>query len=151
MSFSKHAIWRTVRCCGLVSILLLAGCTPGVPVDKDAPAAGKALPLDFSLLALGRSLSDGAVDIYDPYARKFDVPPVPPRKPRFDFSVFPSHPDYLPADEDVGMYASGLPGEHLEKLETVDPAPVNEPVPVEKRELPPYEYEGQTEDAEAGS
>lgn len=63
-----------------------------------------ALPLDFSMLDIGRALSDGTVDIYDPWLTVFLV--TPPERTILDPSVsFPVHPFMLVRDEEVRVYS----------------------------------------------
>ncbi len=91
---------------GLGAMMMLASCTPAVVVDDVTTQRNdtKALPKEFSLLDLGRAISDGTVDIYDPWLDVFlvnDIEPYPP----VGADAFPVNPYMLVRDEDVRVYS----------------------------------------------
>ncbi len=110
-------------------LMLLGACTPQQPIEeKSLEFVDKGtMPDEFSFLALGRALSGGSVDLYDPYAKTFANMPVPPRKPDFILGDFPKHTNYQPFDPDVAMFALTLPADDLE---IKNPEPVLDPVPL---------------------
>ena len=108
---------------------LLSACEPGRPLGEDPVWAKDTMPDHFTWLGLGRILSDGKVDIYDPYAYEFDTTPPSFDKPGISFPTFPKNPHYRPSDKDVTFYALTVPADDLD---VYDPAPVIEPIPLEK-------------------
>lgn len=62
------------------------------------------LPVDFSMLEIGRELSDGAVDIYDPWLTVFDVTP-PARTVPDPLATFPVNRHIMTRDSNVRVYS----------------------------------------------
>lgn len=115
----------------VILALGLSGCayTPAKAINDTQPSYTSEMPDHFTLLSLGRSISDGRVDIYDPSAVTFHNMPMPPRKPDgFSQGSFLSHGRYKPMDKDVRVYAMTMPADDLEIL---DMAPVPAPVPLQ--------------------
>ncbi len=116
-----------------VLVLGLSACSPGRPIELTSsppPVREDKYPDDFSLLDLGRALSKGAVDIFDPYLDTASVP-LPERKPLLRPLPFPLNPHYKPLDKDVSFYALTSPEEELGgKLDVVEPEPLPPPVPL---------------------
>lgn len=65
----------------------------------------KSLPAKFSMLELGRALSKGAVDIYDPWLPTLTVP-APDFSVADPLSFFPVHPFMLIRDRSVRIYST---------------------------------------------
>lgn len=91
---------------GLTASMVLASCAPVAPVEDMTTQRNdtKALPKEFSLLDLGHVISDGTVDIYDPWLDVFlvnDIEPYPP----VGADAFPVNPYMLVRDEDVRVYS----------------------------------------------
>jgi hypothetical protein len=127
MPNNKNRSWFIVG--AISSLLLLSACAPGRPIEEESfDFVDKGvMPDNFSFLAMGRALSGGAVDLYDPYAKNFTNMPRPPRKPDFILGDFPKHTNYQPFDPDVAMFALTHPGDDLE---IQDPEPLPVPVPL---------------------
>ena len=92
---------------GLAASMVLASCAPGVPVEEVVTQREdvKALPKEFSLLDLGHAISDGAVDIYDPWLDVFMLDPDD-RSFITHIDYFPSHPSMIVRDtDDVHVYS----------------------------------------------
>lgn len=114
-------------------VLSVSACTPAQPIQLSSsppPLREDKFPDGFSLLDLGRALSKGAVDIFDPYMTTNDVP-LPVRKPLQRPLPFPLNPHYKPSDDDVSFYALTPPEEELGgKLDVIEPEPLPPPVPL---------------------
>ncbi len=67
------------------------------------------LPVDFSMLHIGRELSRGSVDIYDPWLTVFNVTP-PERAVADPLTTFPVHSFMLVRDENVRVYSLSSEG-----------------------------------------
>jgi hypothetical protein len=109
-------------------LLLLSACEPGHPVGEDPYWGSSDVPDHFTWLGLGRALSGGKVDIYDPSATFFNVIAPDLVKTGPDFPLFAPDIDYVPMDDDVVFFALTRPGDDLV---VVDPTPVFDPVPLE--------------------
>lgn len=130
--FARLSLSSTV----VLSLLLVSSCAP---VDKttyydsrsDIPAydpnridsSDKEGPMSF--LALGRALSGGAVDIYEPDAAQFSVVAPEARKSLSGDTSIPANPRYTPMDSDVIFYSLALPSKDLDVIE-----PQSLPVPM---------------------
>jgi hypothetical protein len=85
------------------SLIALPSCAPYVgtspPTDKREDM--RALPNNFLLLDLGRTISKGTVDIFDPWLTAFSLPKMDtPENPL----TFPEHPTMLIRDDRVIVY-----------------------------------------------
>ena len=92
---------------GLGATMILASCAPAVVVNDVATQRkdAKVLPKEFSLLDLGWAISDGAVDIYDPWLDVFMLDPDD-RSFIKNIDYFPSHPSMIVRDtDDVHVYS----------------------------------------------
>lgn len=97
-------------CFAVFSLFALVSCADkeSVIVEQQPPVLNHnddtMLPVDFSMLHIGRALSKGAVDIYDPWLTVFDVTP-PERAVADPLATFPVHPFMLVRDSDVRVYS----------------------------------------------
>jgi hypothetical protein len=85
------------------SLIALPSCAPynGTSSPTDMREDMRALPNNFSLLDLGRTISNGTVDIFDPWLTAFalpknDITPNP--------LTFPEHPTMLIRDDRVTVF-----------------------------------------------
>ena len=99
-------------CAALLMIFSVSACTTeNTPIvfEQEQPIIvsredAESLPVDFSILEIGRELSDGSVDIYDPWLMAFVVPDID-RSVVDPFAIFPSHPFMVVKDPDVRVYS----------------------------------------------
>jgi|GEM_PF-3691942 len=100
--------------------LLLASCSSWQPTvgNKELRPNTSSLPDDFSLFILGRTWSKGAVDIFDPWLKAFDIPLDSPLATD-PFKSFDKSNDILVRDGSVNVYS-------LDKLSLPSPPPVDE-------------------------
>ena len=112
----------TSLCIISVMSVLLAGCQSGntvkvarMPAGEDATVSSPAAPQiamtapDQSLLSLGRGMSDGSVDIYQPGVSALDVPTIETFTPRP--SPVPENNGIVVRDSSVTVYSlESVPG-----------------------------------------
>lgn len=125
----KGLMYRKWLAIGMVSyMLVLSGCTPGHRIEDQESWHNGTMPDGFSFASLGRTLSGGTVDLFDPYANSFENMPLPPKKPPVISADFAKHATYMPADDNVIFYALTSPADDLEVIE---PKPLVMPIPLE--------------------
>lgn len=81
---------------------VLSGCAPGLPLVEGQKI--EAVPPMFSLLDLGRRLSDGAVDILDPWVPTLTIPALPEKPHGIEFNI-PKHESMIIRDPRVTVYS----------------------------------------------
>lgn len=129
MSYQSFSVFLLVGMLGL-----LTACAPGKPITTSTSEPGaiddSVLGYDpnMSLLAVGRAVSDNAVDLYDPYATVFHV--LPPSR-----SVVPA-PDSIPLNhtiisrnKSVRVYA--LNTVPIPDVPTAEPLALADPIPLQ--------------------
>lgn len=112
---------------------LLTACAPGKPITTSSSEPGAmddallGYDPDMSLLAVGRAVSDNAVDLYDPNVTVFHV--LPPSR-----SVVPT-PDSIPLNhtiisrnKSVRVYA--LNTVPIPDVPTAEPLALSDPIPL---------------------
>ncbi len=122
------------------ALMVLPSCTPYV----ESEGAGSmredmsALPNNFSLMDLGRAISLGSVDIFDPWLTSLEMPLMASDAISTP-STFPEHPYMLIRDDSVTAYS--LDNENkspasddffkmMEDLSSDDPVSITPPVSV---------------------
>lgn len=82
---------------------LISACVPGGQVGGEETDLSP-LPPKFSLLELGRRLSGGGVDIFDPWVPTLQITPLPKRPPGIVFRI-PKHDSMIWRDPGVEVYS----------------------------------------------
>lgn len=80
----------------------LSGCAP-ITSLASSPKIESAPPM-FSLLDLGRRLSDGGVDIFDPWVPTLTIPDLPEKPHGIQFNI-PKHESMIIRDPRVTVYS----------------------------------------------
>jgi hypothetical protein len=90
----------------VIAILSFSSCAPytGSSDVTDRRSDMTALPNNFSLLDLGRTLSKGCVDIFDPWLNNFQLPMSQPPENMGALLTFPEHPYMIVRDSSVSVY-----------------------------------------------
>lgn len=90
----------------IVAVLSVSSCAPytGSSDLADRRSDMTALPNNFSLLDLGRTLSKGSVDIFDPWLNIFELPMSKPPEKMDAVLTFPEHPYMIVRDNSVSVY-----------------------------------------------
>lgn len=129
------------------TVMILAACTqqkPGGEVvtyyPKPMDQYGAYIPQkEITLFDLGRTLSHNAVDLFDPAAPTFNIPPDDPKAAN-PLASFPAHPFMLIKDEDVtifSLYTADMPDtdEFARVVDEVASSPI--PLISGESQLPP--------------
>lgn len=131
----------------------LSGCTQSRPlIDAQEPgpepvSVSLSVPPVFSLLDLGRRLSEGGVDILDPWVPTLTIPAGPEKLQGIQFDI-PKHESMIIRDSSVTVYSlegfgkavSGDPAEDRRDLSDpplMDPHFFQKSAPIEQEVLPP--------------
>jgi hypothetical protein len=135
---------KFVALTSLLMSSMLVACTYGNPVGamQDTRVDSHNLPENFSLLLLGRTISNGSVDIYDPWLTSFDILP-PPTLPEHLLADYPLHRTTIVRDSSVSLYDMpsleyqdsliASPLGHLDGIEIPD----EQEVLIDSKQLPP--------------
>lgn len=125
------------------AIIILSACTN---FDNEVPQSSaqavyyypKYQQKETTLFDLGRTLSHNRVDIYDPAATTFSIPPEQPEMVS-PLSRFPAHTSMLIRDEDVVVYSLFsnhlTPDENLQPPDEIQALPL--PLTSDESQLPP--------------
>jgi hypothetical protein len=118
----------------------LAACTPGTPVASSFSDVMGPSPYQMSLFEMGRGISDGRIDIYEPGTPSLDLPPLAEEtaKPEERFlDFFPRNRTLLVRDPSVTVYSLILVGLEEETLVIDDDENYASPFDLEGNILPP--------------
>lgn len=98
---------KSVLVLATMMAMVLVSCAPGQPVVDNVVGGREntdALPHNYSMLEIGRALSKGSVDIYDPWLPSLTVP-TPDFAVADPLATFPVHPFMLVRDQRVRVYS----------------------------------------------
>lgn len=101
-----HVMKKSILSFMIYALFVLPSCAPYTEsagkIDKRNDMTS--LPNNYSLLDLGRTLSQGSVDIFDPWLTVFSLPTdIAPEKD-VGLLTFPEHPTMLVRDNRVSVY-----------------------------------------------
>jgi hypothetical protein len=124
---------------GLIALGALTSCAPGTPVTSLSGVMGPE-PYQMSLFELGRGVSDGRVDIYEPgvptvdlpsYAQETEKPEIKPRDP------FPKTRTILVRDPSVVVYSLAMSGVEDDDVVIIEDEHYASPFDLDGNILPP--------------